>query len=66
MQSVGFDWASLPAGSKVIDVGGGIGNLTMELAKVHKHLHYIVQDRPGTVEEGKSVSIATVSVDIVL
>ena len=37
----GFDWAALPEGSKVVDVGGGVGNLTMALAKVHKHIKYL-------------------------
>lgn len=57
----GFDWAALPKGSIVVDVGGGVGNLTMALAKVHKHLRFIVQDRPATVKEGEMVSISGLS-----
>ena len=53
--SLGFEWTSLAAGSKVVDVGGGVGNLTMALAKEHKHLQFIVQDRPGTAKEGEAV-----------
>ena len=51
----GFEWASLPAGSLVVDVGGGVGNLTMALAKAHKHLRYVVQDRPPVVKEGEQL-----------
>lgn len=33
-----------------------MGNLIMALAKVHKHIKYVVQDRAGVVKEGESVS----------
>lgn len=49
----GFEWASLPPSSLVVDVGGGVGNLAMALAKVHKHLRYVVQDRHAVAEEGE-------------
>ncbi|KAH8101294.1 O-methyltransferase [Cristinia sonorae] len=48
----GFDWASLPKGSVVVDVGGGFGGVVTELAKTHKHLKYICQDRPQVTEQG--------------
>ncbi|EKM56175.1 uncharacterized protein PHACADRAFT_209657 [Phanerochaete carnosa HHB-10118-sp] len=51
----GFEWASLPAGSLVVDVGGGVGNFTMALAKAHKHLRYVVQDRHAVVKEGEQL-----------
>ncbi|EKM56162.1 uncharacterized protein PHACADRAFT_94727 [Phanerochaete carnosa HHB-10118-sp] len=55
----GFEWASLPSGSLVIDVGGGVGSLTMSLAKAHKHLRYVVQDRHAVVQEGERLWKAT-------
>lgn len=45
----GFEWDKLPEGSLVVDVAGGIGNLTMALAGTHKHLRYVVQDRPAVI-----------------
>ena len=51
----GFEWASLPAGSLVVDVGGGVGNLTMALAKVHEHLRYVIQDRAAVAKEGEQL-----------
>ncbi|KAL4080019.1 hypothetical protein V8B97DRAFT_2002489 [Scleroderma yunnanense] len=30
---IGFDWKSLPKGSSIVDVGGGIGSTTMALAR---------------------------------
>lgn len=53
----GFDWAALPEGSIVVDVAGGVGNVTMALAERHKHLRYIIQDRPPVVKAADAVSI---------
>lgn len=46
----GFEWAKLPEGSLVVDVAGGVGNLTMALAGTHKHLKYVVQDRAAVIK----------------
>ncbi|OBR10554.1 O-methyltransferase [Colletotrichum higginsianum IMI 349063] len=45
-----FDWASLPEGAKVVDVGGSHGQLAVEIASKFPHLKFIVQDLPETVE----------------
>ncbi|OCH93183.1 S-adenosyl-L-methionine-dependent methyltransferase, partial [Obba rivulosa] len=49
----GFDWGSLPDGSLVVDVGGGIGTASLALAKAHPKLRYLIQERAPVVEEGK-------------
>ncbi|KAJ7202040.1 O-methyltransferase [Mycena pura] len=57
----GFDWASLPQGSVVVDVGGGIGSTTMLLASAYAELdadgtgglRFVVQDRSVVVEMGQ-------------
>ncbi|KAI9570964.1 S-adenosyl-L-methionine-dependent methyltransferase [Boletus coccyginus] len=44
-----FDWYSLPKGSTIVDVGGGIGSTTMILARAlnnDANLRFVVQDRP--------------------
>ncbi|TCD62059.1 hypothetical protein EIP91_007518 [Steccherinum ochraceum] len=51
----GFDWAALLQGSVVVDVGGGFGGLDLELAKDHKHLQYICQDRPQVAEQANKM-----------
>ncbi|EKM56173.1 uncharacterized protein PHACADRAFT_122410 [Phanerochaete carnosa HHB-10118-sp] len=56
----GFEWESLPSGNLVIDVGGGVGSLAMALAKAHKHLRYVVQDRHAVAKEGERLWKATV------
>ncbi|KAJ3553408.1 hypothetical protein NM688_g3629 [Phlebia brevispora] len=50
----GFDWAGLPENQLVVDVGGGIGTVSMDIAEKHKHLRYMIQDLPATVEEGRA------------
>ncbi|VDB83097.1 unnamed protein product [Peniophora sp. CBMAI 1063] len=40
-----FDWTSLPAGSIVVDVGGGIGSQMVTLARSYPSLKLVVQDR---------------------
>ncbi|KAJ7769225.1 hypothetical protein DFH07DRAFT_1007117 [Mycena maculata] len=55
----GFDWASLPRGSTVVDVGGGIGSTSMLLASTFADaeegpgLRFVIQDRPVVVEMGE-------------
>ncbi|KAJ7910449.1 O-methyltransferase-domain-containing protein [Mycena leptocephala] len=57
----GFDWAALPRGSVVVDVGGGIGSTSMLLASAYAEvdadgsggLRFVIQDRPVVVEMGE-------------
>ncbi|KIK63987.1 hypothetical protein GYMLUDRAFT_57032 [Collybiopsis luxurians FD-317 M1] len=61
--SLGFDWPSLPKGSIVVDVGGGIGSTSMFLAHAFSSsgspdddgpgLKFIIQDREVVVDMGK-------------
>jgi hypothetical protein len=45
-----FDWASLPEGSTVVDVGGAQGHVSFHLAERFPSLKFIVQDMPEVVE----------------
>ncbi|RPD57862.1 S-adenosyl-L-methionine-dependent methyltransferase [Lentinus tigrinus ALCF2SS1-6] len=45
----GFDWADLPEGSVLIDVGGGIGGTSIIVAEAHPHLRVVVEDREPVV-----------------
>ncbi|KAG1817812.1 S-adenosyl-L-methionine-dependent methyltransferase, partial [Suillus variegatus] len=54
-----FDWLSLPQGSTIVDVGGGIGSTTMILARAfggspkrRGSFRFIVQDRPVVIGLG--------------
>ncbi|KAJ4487855.1 O-methyltransferase-domain-containing protein [Lentinula aciculospora] len=49
----GFDWASLPAGSVIVDVGGGIGVSAISIVRAFDHLKCIVQDQSMFVKLGR-------------
>jgi hypothetical protein len=59
----GYDWASLPAGAVVVDVGGSHGQASVELAKAFPQLEFIVEDLPETVAEAQKLFDADDSVD---
>ncbi|KAI0364981.1 O-methyltransferase [Pilatotrama ljubarskyi] len=44
-----FPWDTLPQNAVVVDVGGGIGSVAVQVAEPYPHLRLIVQDRPRTV-----------------
>ncbi|KAL1734230.1 S-adenosyl-L-methionine-dependent methyltransferase [Schizophyllum commune] len=48
-----LDWASLPNGAKVVDVGGGMGHVVIPIARKYPHLQFVVEDRPAVVEKAK-------------
>lgn len=46
-----FPWRDLPAGTTFCDVGGGIGNMSMHIAKAHPHIQIKLQDQPKQIEQ---------------
>jgi hypothetical protein len=54
---IAYDWASLPSDSIVVDVGGGIGSVTMILAchPSTQKLRFVVQDRPEFINRGVEI-----------
>ncbi|USW46732.1 Putative O-methyltransferase domain, S-adenosyl-L-methionine-dependent methyltransferase [Septoria linicola] len=53
----GYPWHKLNAITDhlVVDVGGGLGHVAIELAKVHESLRFEVQDLPETIESAKKL-----------
>ncbi|KAG6856203.1 hypothetical protein H0H87_006599 [Tephrocybe sp. NHM501043] len=49
----GFPWGELPDGASVCDVGGGVGALTIQLAKAFPNLHYKLQDTPERIRQAQ-------------
>ncbi|KAI0349362.1 S-adenosyl-L-methionine-dependent methyltransferase [Trametes cingulata] len=45
----GFPWNDLAKDSVVIDIGGGIGSVSVILAQAYPHLKFVVEDRAGVV-----------------
>ncbi|KAH8920200.1 S-adenosyl-L-methionine-dependent methyltransferase [Atractiella rhizophila] len=48
-----YEWASLPAKSTIVDVGGGLGHQVQILRRAHPQLHCLVQDLPQVVKEAE-------------
>ena len=52
----GYNWSELDQpGNTIVDLGGGHGGVSRALAKSTSHLQFIVQDLPGTAEEGRKL-----------
>ena len=52
-----YDWAALDGAKSagtIVDVGGSHGSVSTALARATQRLHFVVQDLPGTVEEGRA------------
>lgn len=45
-----FDWASLPEGGVVVDIGGSRGHVSADLAQRFPQLRFVVQDMPEVVK----------------
>jgi ubiquinone/menaquinone biosynthesis C-methylase UbiE len=52
----GFDWSVLPAGSVLVDVGGGIGHTSLTIAQRNPTLRIVNQDLEHQVADAKAVS----------
>ncbi|KAH9932971.1 O-methyltransferase [Fomitopsis serialis] len=48
----GFNWASLPPGSIVVDCGGGVGSVSLPIVQTCPQIRLIVQDTAPVVAEG--------------
>ena len=55
----GFPWETLSEGTKIVDVGGGIGTACQEIMKKNPLLEFTVQDLPNVKEQAIAVSIPT-------
>src|SRR6266446_6344938 len=48
-----YPWKELYNGATVCDVGGGVGNIPLQLAKAHPKLQLILQDLPERIKQAK-------------
>lgn len=53
-----FEWGKLAKGSKIVDIGGGIGNVFFPVAEHYPELNIIIQDLPGVVENAKKALLS--------
>lgn len=54
---IAYDWSSLPQNGVVVDVGCGLGNISLEVSKVRHDLMFVLEDRPQVIENAKAVSL---------
>ncbi|KAJ7602619.1 O-methyltransferase [Mycena polygramma] len=50
----GFDWGALPSNGTIVDVGGGIGHLSLTIAQKYPHLRIANQDFAAPIELSKA------------
>ena len=55
----GFPWESLPEGTRIVDVGGGVGTACREIMKKNTLLKFTVQDLPSVIEQAIAVRTST-------
>ncbi|KAJ6510967.1 O-methyltransferase [Mycena sanguinolenta] len=48
----GFKWSALPDKALIVDVGGGIGSISLEIAQANPHLRFLIQDKQAVLREG--------------
>ncbi|KAF8058197.1 S-adenosyl-L-methionine-dependent methyltransferase [Lyophyllum atratum] len=49
----GFPWGDLPQNASICDVGGGVGTVTMRLAKAYSRLLYKLQDTQKRIQQAQ-------------
>ena len=49
-----FPWKELGDGATVCDVAGGVGNISLQLAKAYPNLRLILQDLPERIQQAKN------------
>jgi hypothetical protein len=47
----------LPACSKILDIGGGIGSVSLSIAQKFPKLKFVIQDRPTIASQAEVVGI---------
>ena len=52
----GYDWTSIPQGGLVVDVGCGLGHVSLEIAKFRPDIHIVLEDCATVMNEAKEVS----------
>ncbi|KAF9563371.1 S-adenosyl-L-methionine-dependent methyltransferase [Agrocybe pediades] len=48
-----YPWHELPSNASVCDVGSGVGTMSMEIAKAHGHLRFVLHDTPERLKQAQ-------------
>ncbi|KAI9767101.1 MAG: hypothetical protein M1840_005890 [Geoglossum simile] len=53
-----YPFHELPAGAKIVDVGGGRGQVSVRIAEKEPHLSFVVQDHATVIEAGQAEGLS--------
>ena len=56
LDAAAFDWKSFPKNGVVVDVGCGVGNVSLEISKLRHDLMFVLEDRPQVIANARAVS----------
>ncbi|KAF9563372.1 S-adenosyl-L-methionine-dependent methyltransferase [Agrocybe pediades] len=48
-----YPWHELPSNASFCDVGSGVGTMSMELAKAHRNLRFVLHDKPERLKQAE-------------
>ena len=52
-----YDWQSLPKQAAIVDVGSGLGHVSLDIAGVRPDLTFILEDRSSVMVHAKEASL---------
>ena len=50
-----YDWTLLPRGATVVDVGCGLGHVSLQIHGVRPDLVFVLEDRPSVIADTETV-----------
>lgn len=50
-----YDWKSVPERGVIVDVGCGLGHVSLDIASVRPDLSFILEDRPVVLQDTEKV-----------
>jgi hypothetical protein len=53
-----YDWGSLPAGAKVVDVGGALGHISLAIADAFPGLEFVVEDQAPLAQQARELIVS--------
>lgn len=55
MSVEGFKWKELTKNDTIVDVGAGVGAVSLVIAKANPDVNIVIQDLPGVISQAKEV-----------
>ena len=52
-----YDWRAVPEHGLVVDIGSGLGHVSVEIASVRPDLDFVLEDRAIVLQDAKEVCL---------